>query len=129
MPRHIPQITPGTTGLVAVGGTAGAGIRWAVLTLGPSTTFPWSVLTVNLVGCAILGVLVGRGVHHNARLLLGTGFCGGLTTFSTFTVEVAQLIRGEHLGMAATYLIASVVGGLVCFDRARTMTMANGAAT
>ncbi|MDP6480823.1 MAG: CrcB family protein [Acidimicrobiales bacterium] len=129
MPRHIPQITPAMTGLVAVGGTAGAGTRWAVLTLGPSTTFPWSVLIVNLVGCAILGVLVGRAVHHRARLLVGAGFCGGLTTFSTFTVEAAQLMRGGHLGMAATYLIASVVGGLVCFDRARTMTMANGAAT
>ncbi|MBT3246487.1 MAG: CrcB family protein [Actinobacteria bacterium] len=122
MPRHIPQITPGITGLVAVGGTAGAGIRWLILTVGPSTTFPWSVLVVNLVGCAILGVLVGRGVQHNARLLLGTGFCGGLTTFSTFTVEAAQLMRADHLGMATTYLAASLLGGLLCFDRARAMT-------
>ena len=122
MPRHIPRVSPAVTGLIAMGGVAGAGTRWAALTLGPSTTFPWSVLIVNLAGCAILGVLVGRGVHHNARLLIGTGFCGGLTTFSTFTVEAAQLMRADHLGIAAAYLAASVVGGLACFDRARALT-------
>ncbi|MBL6925069.1 MAG: CrcB family protein [Acidimicrobiia bacterium] len=122
MSRHNPRVTPTVTGLVAVAGALGAGTRWALLTLGPATTFPWSVLIVNLVGCALLGLLVGRGVHHNARLLIGTGFCGGLTTFSTFTVEAAQLMRSDHLGIAITYLIASVIGGLIFFDRARAVT-------
>ena len=121
MPRSFPRVTPVITCLIAVAGATGAGTRWAVFTFWPTTTFPWSVLAVNLVGGTLLGLLVGLGVHHNTRLLIGTGFCGGLTTFSTFTVEAAQLMRGDQSGMAFTYLLASVVGGLGCFNRARAM--------
>lgn len=117
---------PHLLALVALGGAIGAGIRWAVIEVAPSTPFPWPVLLVNLVGCALLGALVGHGVSYRARLLFGTGLCGGLTTFSTFTVEVARLLSDNRAGIAASYLVASVVGGLVCFDRARGLTTRTG---
>ena len=117
---------PHLLALVALGGAIGAGIRWAVVEVAPSTPFPWPVLLVNLVGCALLGALVGHGASYRARLLFGTGLCGGLTTFSTFTVEVARLLNDNRVGIAASYLVASVVGGLVCFDRARGLTTRTG---
>ncbi len=110
--------------LVALGGAAGAGVRWIMVEVGPETAFPWAVLFVNLVGCTLLGALVGRGVHHGARLLVGTGFCGGLTTFSTLTVEVASMLRDDRAVVACTYLAVSVLAGLGCFDRARAAAAA-----
>ena len=104
---------------IAGGGALGAAARWAVLAAtDPLPSFPWPVLVVNVVGCALLGtVLAGEQDHPTARLLLhdfaGIGFCGGLTTFSTFAVEVAQLSRAGRPALAAGYLAASVVGGLV----------------
>ena len=98
--------------LVAIGGTIGAGLRWAVLEATPESVFPWPVLVVNLVGCALLGALLGPGTPRSTRLLVGTGLCGGLTTFSTFAVEVAQLFRANDPYIAVAYIMASVFGGL-----------------
>lgn len=108
--------------LVAVGGTMGAGLRWAVLEATPEAVFPWPVLVVNLVGCALLGALLGPGTPRSTRLLVGTGLCGGLTTFSTFAVEVARLLRADDAPTAVAYIVASVVGGLAVAIAARATT-------
>jgi len=97
--------------LVAVGGAVGASLRWAVLaTIGISGGFPWWTLVVNVVGCLGLGLLVRA--ERSAGLGLGTGLCGGLTTFSTFSVEVAELLDQGRAVVAAGYVGASLVLGL-----------------
>ena len=108
--------------LVAVGGTIGAGLRGAVLEATPESVFPWPVLGVNLVGCALLGALLGPETPRSTRLRVGTGLCGGLTTFSTFTVEVARLLRADDASTAVAYMVASEVGGLAGAITARTTT-------
>lgn len=91
---------------VAVGGAFGAVARygvsiWMMQQFGGG--FPWGTLAVNLVGCFLLGLLdgfvvSGQLVSAEARLLLGTGFLGALTTFSTFSVET---IRAFEVGQVA----------------------------
>ena len=105
---------------VALGGAVGASLRWVVLDATGEATFPWPVLLVNLVGCAALGLLIGRDVPPSTRLLLGTGLCGGLTTFSTFSVEAVQLVRTDDTVLAVAYVLCSVVGGLAAAVIGRT---------
>jgi CrcB protein len=97
--------------LVAAGGAAGCVVRYlvGVATLGVAGALPWGTLGVNVAGSFLLGVLVGAlPPEHAGRLLFGTGFCGGFTTFSTFSVEAVALVgQGAH-GRASAYLAASV---------------------
>jgi CrcB protein len=79
--------------------------------------FPWVVLLLNCGGSLLLGVLLAEEwAHPRARLLLhdagGIGFCGGLTTFSTYAVEIVDLIDRDRLGTAIIYTVASVAGAL-----------------
>ena len=107
---------------IAVGGAAGAGLRWAVLTSVEPGRFPWPVLAVNAIGSVLLGVLLAeQSTHPQGRLLLhdggAIGFCGGLTTFSTFAVEVVNLARAGDVALAALYAAVSLVGavaGVLC---------------
>ena len=110
--------------LVAVGGAAGAVARWALLAAATPPQFPWPTLLINLVGCGLLGILMGRRTRPSTLLLVGTGLCGGLTTFSTFAVEVADLLRHEDGALGLAYLAASVVGGLAAFRGGRSAGMA-----
>jgi CrcB protein len=103
---------------VLVGGCAGGAARFAVGRAWPtgSSGFPWSTLAVNLCGAAALGVLVvvAGSVWRSpyARPLLGTGFCGALTTFSAVVVDVDRLLARGDTGIALGYLGASFLGGL-----------------
>ena len=110
--------------LVAVGGAAGAVARWALLAAATPPQFPWPTLLINLVGCGLLGILMGRRTRPSTLLLVGTGLCGGLTTFSTFAVEVADLLRHDDGALGLAYLAASVVGGLAAFRGGRSAGMA-----
>lgn len=74
--------------LVLVAGAVGAVLRFLVVRLVPT---PWAVLVVNVVGSFVGGVLIGA-TTGDLQLILLTGFCGGLTTFSSFTVETVQLV-------------------------------------
>lgn len=102
---------------IAVGGAAGAGLRWAVVTSVEAGRVPWPVFALNIAGSVLLGVLLAEErSHHSARLLLhdvgGIGFCGGLTTFSTFSLEVVNLARDGDTRLAAVYCTASVAAAI-----------------
>ena len=106
--------------LVGVGGFVGSIARYLVAVLFAnqmSSVFPFATLAVNIVGCFVIGVLFALSDRGNIlspewRVLLTTGFCGGFTTFSTFSYESLRLIQdGEYL-YVALYVLASVVIGL-----------------
>lgn len=106
--------------LAAIGGAVGAAARWAVVLALPraSGAWPWATLTVNLVGCLLIGVLLAvlsarRPDDERLRTFLGAGVLGGFTTFSAFAVEVADLMRAGVPLLAAGYVAVSVLGGLL----------------
>jgi CrcB protein len=111
---------PRTLALVAVGGSAGTLVRyalgrWAVVAPG---TFPTTTFAINVTGALVLGLVLGalgrfRPADATWRPLVGVGFLGGYTTFSTFAVETTQLVRADRAVTAATYVVASVVLGLL----------------
>lgn len=102
---------------IAAGGVAGAALRWSVAGDVVTGGFSWRILTVNLVGSLLLGVLLaGEWSRPGARVAVhdagAIGFCGGLTTFSTFAVEVAALVRSGDELTAALYVFSSVGGSI-----------------
>lgn len=106
--------------LVSVGSFFGGGARYLVSRLVQSwvVSFPLGTLTVNVLGCFIIGLLVGVSwngtvAHSQAKLLLTTGFCGGFTTFSTFMNESATLLKDGHEWQMALYLAGSLVLGFL----------------
>ncbi|MEU4131653.1 fluoride efflux transporter CrcB [Streptomyces wuyuanensis] len=80
------------------------------------TVFPWGTFTVNVTGSLILGLLTGAATYGAAsdsvQLLVGTGLCGALTTYSTFSYETMRLAESGARFFAAVNVIASVVAGL-----------------
>jgi CrcB protein len=101
--------------LAAVGGVVGALSRWGVGTALPSPV--WATLLVNLTGCLLLGVLIAVVAVRLPgaawpRPLLAVGVLGGFTTFSTFAVEVVDLVDDGAAGWALAYVLASLVGGV-----------------
>ena len=114
MPRAVDCL------LVGVGGFLGSEARYLLglsLTALFGTAFPYGTLAVNLTGSFVVGVLVGlgdgRGLAGEARLLLVTGFLGGYTTFSAFSVETVRLAEQSGVAVAAANVVASVGVGLV----------------
>ena len=107
-------------GLVGAGGALGAVLRWALLEGGGTSLRP-ALLVANVLGCFVVGAALAAGASPSAtrgrRTLLrdgvGIGFCGGLTTFSTLAVEVAELGRDGRAALGAGYLALSVALGLV----------------
>ena len=104
---------------ILAGGSAGALLRAAVeQALPPSPgAWPWATLIVNLAGTALLSWLTTRLTELVApgrywRMLIGTGFCGALTTFSTFQVEAIKLGKDGHAGVAVAYVAVSLAAGL-----------------
>lgn len=92
---------------VAAGGAVGAVLRHLVSLRLNRPGFPWGTLAVNVAGSFLLGVVLGR-VSPEVAALVGTGFCGALTTYSTFTLEIVGLTTGR----AVTYAAASLTTGL-----------------
>ena len=94
--------------LVLLAGAAGALLRFFTLRL---VRVPWAVLVVNVAGSFIGGVLIGA-TTGDLRVILLTGFCGGLTTFSTFSVETVQLVMARRVRTAALSVAANLVLGV-----------------
>lgn len=101
--------------LVAVGGVLGSLARYAVGTAvpHPAAGWPWATLTVNVVASLLIGVLAGwaywRHAAHWVRPLAMSGFLGGFSTFSAFAVDTITLAEAGSGGLAATYVIATLV--------------------
>lgn len=101
--------------LVALGGAAGAALRYltgiGVLRLFGHHEFPTAIITVNVIGSFLMGVFVvaaaHRGLTHLSPLVV-TGFLGGFTTFSSFSLETVNLVERGDLGQAALYVLLSV---------------------
>ena len=78
---------------------------------------PWGTGVVNLSGSFVLGLITGLALYHafpeDARLVLGTGFCGAYTTFSTFTFETLRLAEGGRITLAARNVVVNTGGGLL----------------
>jgi CrcB protein len=88
--------------------------------------WPWPTFTVNIVGAFLLGYFTTRllerlPVSSYRRPLLGTGVCGGLTTFSTMQVEIIKMLEHKHYGLAVGYTAASIVAGLLALYLATTL--------
>lgn len=101
--------------LVVLGAAVGAPLRYLtdrIVQARHDTIFPWGTLAANVAGCLILGVLTGAVTAGTAAsaayLLVGTGLCGALTTYSTFSYETLRLAQTGARFFAAVNVIASV---------------------
>jgi len=105
---------------VAIGAALGGVARYylaSALQQRLGATFPWGTLVVNVSGSLLLGVLIRYAlatptVSVEMRALLTTGFCGGYTTFSTYSYETATLLEDGQYGRAGAYALGSVVVAL-----------------
>jgi len=113
---------------VFVGGAIGTVARAALSTTFPlpAGQWPWPTFLVNVVGAFLLGYFSTRlqerlPLSSYRRPLLGTGVCGGLTTFSTMQVEIVKMLDGRHLGLALAYATASIAAGYAAIQVATAM--------
>jgi len=116
-------------GAVFVGGAVGTLARAGLAELagGDPARWPWPTFIVNIVGAFLLGYFVTRllerlPVSSYRRPLLGTGVCGGLTTFSTMQVETIKMLEHGHFGLAVGYTAASIAAGLLAVYVATALT-------
>ncbi|MCY7411813.1 MAG: fluoride efflux transporter CrcB [Salinibacterium sp.] len=113
-----------------VAGALGAVLRYLTSrALAPRSRFPWAVLVVNVVGSAIGGVVLGLatigGVDADIRLIVLTGLCGGLTTFSTWSVETVQLVREGKWRWVGLSVSGNLVLGIGAAAAAYAITVAS----
>ena len=104
--------------LLSLGGAFGAMARYklgAIILSHKKHTFPLGTFLINISGALLLGILCGLNLSDNPYLLLGDGFCGAFTTFSTFAVESVRLIQGKAVKKSILFIMLSVSVGLVCF--------------
>ena len=109
--------------LIFIGGGLGSVTRYglgAYIAKQVNSIFPWGTLTINIAASFILGLLAGfifqrSGNYETQRLLIGIGFCGGFSTFSTFSLELFEMIRNGNAMMAILYIVASVFATLIAF--------------
>jgi fluoride exporter len=108
---------------IGAGGIAGTLCRYYLgrwLTRKAPQLFPWGTFLINITGSFLLGLLYSLHYHGTlaewAWLFLGAGFCGGYTTFSTFSYETIQLMKNHNITAATLYVISTVLAGLlVCW--------------
>ena len=105
---------------IFAGGFVGAVARAELVDAIPYTVgrWPWATFVVNVVGAVLLGYFTTRlqerlPLSSYRRPLLGTGFCGALTTFSTMQIELLGMLDADRFGLAAAYAATSVAGGFV----------------
>jgi CrcB protein len=101
-------MTPDLVVLVVVAGAVGSVLRYLAGLAGARASWPWPVLLVNVVGSLVAGV----GIHSDLSLIVVTGFAGGLTTFSTLSVETVQLAMTGRWRAAIASVTANLVLGI-----------------
>jgi CrcB protein len=106
--------------VIAAGGALGALARYGIGLAAPTPTgaFPWGTFGINVVGCLAIGALLVLvtevwAPHRLLRPFLAVGVLGGFTTFSTYALEVRELVVGDSVGIAAAYLTGTVVAALL----------------
>ena len=103
-----------------VGGGLGSICRFGIARVlpVPDLAFPWPTFWANLLSCLLLGWLVGQKLQGDLSATLGfllmTGFCGGFSTFSTFSYEAFSLMEDGRIELAFLYIAASMLTGLLC---------------
>jgi CrcB protein len=116
----LPRIPGSVVAAVALGGALGSAARWALAEAMPHARgeLPWATLLTNVVGCALIGVLMVLVAerwsdHRLVRPFLGTGILGGFTTFSTYVVDTRTLVATGHAPTATAYLLGTLLAGLL----------------
>jgi CrcB protein len=105
--------------LVALGAALGAPARYLTdraVQARWRSAFPFGTFLVNVIGSFILGAVAGSAAHGGASphagAVIGTGFCGALTTYSTFSYETLRLVEGRRTALAALNVVGSIAAGL-----------------
>lgn len=120
-PPRPARVHPADAALVVVGGGTGVAARYLITAATtPRLTEPLITMVINVVGCLLLGLLLESlalrgtdgGHRRTARLLVGTGMLGGFTTYSTFTVEIQQMLRSGEVLAGVGYGVGSVLLGV-----------------
>ncbi|OBF17194.1 camphor resistance protein CrcB [Mycobacterium kubicae] len=113
---------------IFAGGAVGALTRAALATLfvPDPARWPWPTFIVNIVGAFLVGYFTTRLLERlplssYRRPLLGTGFCGGLTTFSTMQVETVEMLEHGHWALATAYTVVSIAVGLLAVHLASAL--------
>jgi CrcB protein len=117
--------------LVLVGGMIGAPARYLTdrfVQARHDSVFPWGTFAINIAGSALLGFLLGAQQHLGLPAQVvdaaGTGFCGGLTTFSTFGYETLRLLEDGAIAEAGLNLLGSMVVGVLAAGLAFALAVA-----
>lgn len=126
--RVLPRADRREVAAIFVGGALGTLLRAGLASAFPrsATSWPWPTFTVNIVAAFLLGYFVTRlqerlPLSSYRRPLLGTGLCGGLSTFSTMQVEILKMLSAHAWGLAAAYTASSVVAGYAAVHLATAM--------
>ncbi len=104
--------------LVGLGGGIGSMLRYGSSLFLNSRLFPYATLAINITGSFIIGVVFAMSIKeeplsNNWKLFLASGICGGFTTFSAFSLENMGLMQNGKFGMALSYILLSVVLGII----------------
>ncbi|MGN0214885.1 MAG: fluoride efflux transporter CrcB [Muribaculaceae bacterium] len=116
--------------MAGIGGFIGSCARYLVGKLTaewPVTPFPIGTFAVNIIGCLLIGIFFGLAqrtniISQNLNVLLITGFCGGFTTFSTFSNEIFILAQAKQWITCSAYLILSIIAGVAMVWFGRSIT-------
>ncbi|MFI1183414.1 fluoride efflux transporter CrcB [Streptomyces sp. NPDC020799] len=114
---------------VSLGGGAGAALRYGAGLLWPAAqgAFPWTTFLINVVGCALIGLLLVviadlTSPHRLLRPFLGTGVLGGFTTFSTYAVDIRRLVGDGRTATALAYLAGTLLAAMAAVWAAANLT-------
>jgi len=106
--------------LIGTGGFIGSISRYLLtrfITIQWPSSFPYGTLAVNAVGCLFLGIIMGlafqSAIKTQTRLLLAAGFCGGFTTFSSYSLEIFELYQRGEAAAGLLYMVVSILAGLL----------------